>query len=213
MGKPTKLNPIEALDPKARSALEYYVNPVYKSYGNMSAAARAAGYESGSIFHTNQMAEALAFVREQQEEQSKEVSAYLGRNAMQAARRMVQQAASADEVRPKPVSDAMLDPASDEFNPKLVETITKHNRAAAAVMREAQSAMRLILAYHLGTPEHRITAKGEDGGDPLDLGALSDEQLRELARHVDEVRAIKKGPPSPAEEGDPYVDVDYELVD
>lgn len=216
--------PLDNLDPKQRLALEFYTNPLHgKTFGNAIAAAKAAGYSTVKPMYSKSMQEALAWVEEQKTADAEQVSTYLSAFSMDAARKLVQQLGLDSEIEVRPVPEELLVPPKplldeegnvvgwDDGHLRLADRITAQNRAAASLMKEAREALKLILAYHMGTPEQKIRMERHvDEHDPLDLGSLSDEELRELARHVEEVREMKAGvrllPPKEESDGEPSND-------
>ena len=213
--------PLDRLDPRQRLALDFYTNPLYgKTFGNKAASARAAGYETVDPMHSKMMADAIAWVLEQKEANSEQVSAFLTTFVMDAARKLVQQLGADEQIEVREIPEELLVPPKpvmgqdkdgndrivgwDDGHLKVVDRITAQNRAAASLMKESREALKLVLAYHMGTPEQKIrNERREDESDPLNLGDLSDEQLKELARHVEEVREMKASVrvlPAPQEE-------------
>lgn len=204
--------PMDKLDPRQRLVVEYYTNPLFgRTFGNKLGSATAAGYESSQCFESKAVQAAVKWVLAQKLEQSKGVATYLEAFTMDAARKLVGQLSADEGVAPHPMPEGLLDRPPEPIigtdkdgNEKVIgyndghlkqaQAITQHNKAAAALLKEAREAMKLILAYHLGTPEQKVRIdRGGDRQDPLDLGQLTDEQLRELARHVQEVINEKAG--------------------
>lgn len=202
--------PMDALDPKQRLVVEQYTNPLLPTFGQKMPSARMAGYGTTAVFETQAVVEAIAWIYGQRAAHGDKVKAFVAAHAMDAAVALVRQLSVNTGLEPKVLDERLLaEPPKpiigtdkdgnervigyDEGPLKLAREVTSYNRAAAALAREQRDALRLILAYHMGTPEQsNRNAGGKDGDDPLDLGNLTDEELRDLARHIQEVRAEKR---------------------
>ena len=209
------LTPLDKLNPRLRIAVEFFTNPLFgRTFGNKTKSGLAAGYEgryASNVLHSAQAKEAIAWVMQQKDADGKHVAEFLSRFTMDAARKLVEQVGLSDGLEIHPMPEGLLDrdpepiiglnkDGSDRLlgyndgHLKRAKAITDHNKATAAVARETREALKMLLAYHLGTPEQKVLVEHNQGsGDPLDLGALDDAELRELARHVQEVRAFKRG--------------------
>jgi hypothetical protein len=201
--------PMDALDPRQRLAVELYTNPLLRTFGNKLGSARAAGYHDGGGLDADVCVAAIEWLWEQKRQDADVVKEYIGTFAMDAATAILEQLSATEGLKPMPMPEELLaevpkpiigmtkDGADkllgfDDGALRLAREITSYNRAAATLMKESREVAKLILAYHIGTPGN--ASKGPGGhDDPLDLGALSDEQLRELAKQVQEVREMKKG--------------------
>jgi hypothetical protein len=203
--------PMDDLDPRQRLAVELYTNPLLgRTFGNKMASAKAAGFSNGNAMNSVAVQEAVAWIMERKTSDAAMVKDYLTGFAMDAARKLVKQLGADDGIEPIPIPDEYLVPPPpilladkdgreyvagyDESKLKVVDRITASNRATAGLMKEAREALKLLLAYHMGTPEQSNRNRGKEAkeGDPLDLGALGDAELRELARHVQEVLEMKQ---------------------
>lgn len=201
--------PLDALDPRERLAVEFYTNPLMgRTFGNKRQSVLAAGFNKNHshLFDKPHIQAAVQWLYERRDEQAGGVAAYLATYTMEAAHKLISQLGADHGIEPMPMPEGLLDrePAPIIRNSKVIgyndghlkqaAAITQHNKAAAALMKEAREAAKLILAYHMGTPEMKVKMdRGGDRQDPLDLGSLDDKQLRELARHVQEVRDLKAG--------------------
>jgi hypothetical protein len=202
--------PMDALDPRQRLAVELYTNPLFgRTFGNKLASATKAGFSDGRAFDSRVMQAAIKWTLAEKLEQSRGVADYLKAFSMDAARKLVEQVGISEGLEPHPMPEGLLDKPPtpiigtdkdgnekvigyDDGHLKQASAITQANKAAAALAKEAREALKLILAYHMGTPEQHVRLKGgKPTEDPLDLGALTDDQLKELARHVQEVRESK----------------------
>lgn len=229
------LTPLDRLNPRQRLAIEFYSNPLYgRTFGNKTKAALAAGYEgnkAGAVFHTKSGKEALAWVMEQKDADAAHVADFLSRFSMDAARKLVEGVGLGDGLEIHAMPEGLLDKAPEPiisvspdgqekllgFNDahlKQAKAITDHNKSVAAVAREVRESVKLLLAYQLGTPEQKVKVEHNKSAnaDPLDLGTLSDEELRELARHIQDVRSFKRGG-APPPEGDEAPVVEAEMVE
>jgi hypothetical protein len=223
--------PLDDLNPRQQLAVQLYTNPMLgRTFGNKSASATAAGFSSSTALDSIPCQAAIAWIMEQKAANADRVATYLSAFTMDAARKLVTQMGADDGIEPKPMPEGLLDREPEPIigqdkdggdrllgysdgHLKLAKEITAHNRAAAGLMKEVREALKLVLAYHLGTPEQKISVeRGSKQQDPLDLGALDDEQLRQLARHVQEVRSMKQGMTITQEETDEGEDTDP-LVD
>lgn len=208
--------PLDALDPRQRLAVELYTNPLLgRTFGNKAASCRAAGYEGKNAavaLTTPEARAAVAWLMDMKTAESENVKAYLTGFSMDAARKLVKMLGADDGVAVIPLPEDALRPPEkimgvdkngkeyligwDDGHLKVADRITAANRAAAGLIKESREALKILLAYHIGTPEqaNKNAARAKEG-DPLDLGALTDEELKELARHVQEVRDMKQGIP------------------
>ena len=230
------ITPLDRLNPRLRLAVEYYTNPMFgRTFGNKTKSALAAGYEGNhapKALIGKGAKEAIAWVMQQKDDQGEEVATFLSRFTMDAARKLVEQIGLSDGLEIHPMPEGLLDKQPtpilgvgkdgeerligfDDGHLKQAKAITDHNKAVATAAREVRSALQLILAYHMGTPEQKVSVEhNKPGGDPLDLGALGDEELRELARHVQQVRAFKRGEAPPPEESEaPILEADVVAVE
>jgi phage terminase small subunit len=209
------LTPLDKLNPRLRLAVEFYTNPMFgRTFGNKTKSALAAGYEkvyAVKVLSQPQAKEAIHWVMQQKDADSQHVAKFLERFSMDAARKLVEQVGLSDGLTIHPMPEGLLDKKPepiigcdkdgeekllgfDDSHLKQAKAITDHNKAVASAAREVREAVKLLLAYQLGTPEQKVSVEHNRGGsDPLDLGELSDDELRNLQRHIQEVREFKQG--------------------
>lgn len=198
------LTPMDKLDPRQRLAVDFYTNPLYRStFGNKTAAALAAGYSgngAAAALNRPDTRAAIAWVHKRFDEDSHKVAEFLQRFSIHAAHKLVQQMGADEGVSPMPMPEGILDEPEgedppDPFQLKRAAEISKHNRAVAALMRETREALKLVLAYHLGTPENAKRDEKDRGSDPLNFDDLNDDELRDLIRHVQTIRTDRANIP------------------
>ena len=228
-----RTNPMEQLDPRQRTAVELYTNPLMgRTFGSKQAACIAAGYEGKNAYQALNRKDAVAaiqWVQDQRDEAGAQVADLISRHAIDAAHKLVRQIGMDDGIELHPMPEGLLDKEVEpimgvdkdgnevflgynEGHLKQAKAITDHNKATANVMREVRGALQMILAYHLGTPEQKIrVAREREAQDPLDLGKATAEELRELAIAVRSAMDDKAPSPKVEEDG-AVVEADYEIV-
>jgi hypothetical protein len=195
------------LTPLMQEAVRLYLDPLMPTFGNKAAACRAAGYTGrnpGEALDSSAAREEIERVMAQRAEWGKKIGEYLGDFAWDAARELVSQLSigrSLEIIDPREVltrevlNQVEIDPDTNEATIvgrglskeeiEQVKQVNKHNMVVIHAAKERREAARLLIAYKIGTPEHRVRVTSEkELPDVFDLSKLDAEQLGQVGAAV-----------------------------
>lgn len=229
---PTETLPVN-LTPLMHEAVRLYLDPLMPTFSNKAAACRAAGYTGrnpGEALDSDAARAEIERVMAQRAEYGKKVGEYLGEYAWDAARELVSQLSlgrGLEIIDPREVltrevlNQAEIDPDSGEvtivgkgLSKEEIEQVKQVNKANMVVVhaaKERREAAKLLIAYKIGTPEHRVHVRTDkELPDAFDLSQLDSSALEHLGRLVRGVQADRKAAARPKE--DDGLVVDAEIV-
>jgi len=179
---PQKGSPLEELSEKELLAVTLYTNPLYgETFGNKTISCSMARMKSASFMYTAKAKAAIRYLDSHRDNNSERVQELISRYTPEAVRGLIKQTRMDDEARPMRMPEhLLLSPNKGEL--AQARAISDHNRAVAALAREAREATKVLLSYHLGLPGQQTEAPAKRPDSPL--AKMSTEEFRKLARRV-----------------------------
>lgn len=198
-------------DPQAMEAIRFYTDPLLPTWGNKTASAAAAGYDSATVFNRLAVREKVEEIVAEREAASRDVIQFLGTYTIDAARELIRQLSTGRDlelVDPTPLFDdgpieevvdalqAKIESGADqevlyavakglaEGRARKAEAMIKHNNSSINASKERRNAAIEILRQQIGTPEQRISVKKEEARTPL--SDMDDGGLEELNKIIAE---------------------------
>lgn len=205
------LTPVEA------EAIRLYTDPLSPTYSKKKLSSDRAGADY-TMWRKEGVNAAIMSIERDREERGEHVSTYLSHNAADAAIELVQQLSAGRDlevVDPQSVVDDIvakidqrlhdtdLDPSDVERivigvmkeQRMLLGELNTANKVALMAVKERRQAVELILAYHMGTPQQKVQLEASEVKEQeqvLDLSQLSDEDLDQLRRGVEDVLRLRE---------------------
>lgn len=219
--------PAPDLSPQQRLAITFYTDPLLPTFGNKVQSSKAAGYDSVRVFDSPSVEAEIERIEAERAKSGRDVADYMGSYAIDAARELVAQLSEGRELTIRPpdemideMVEAVVEAVGDGAEADAVEGIVKNkidlmkaitgaNKIALQAAKVRHDALELLIRYHLGHPEQRITHREERDG--INLADLSDAEMKELGTFVDQ-EIKRRG--SPSEEREPQVvEAEFEVED
>ena len=170
----------EALDEREMMAIQLYTNPIFTTtFGRRLAACRGAGFKTASFLNSKRGQRALQALTEARRRETQDLREIIGQYTPSALRRLItltQLGADLEVMKTEGVP-------SDYLSVKKQRAANEHNRVVAALAGQSLSAIKLLLAYHMGTPERRVSVE-DNRQEASVIEALSADEFRVLANKV-----------------------------